>query len=89
MKRLSQFFSFYLKITFGNSLKAILAISASWHELLFGIVGLMAHLAFDVFDAYGVGSDHLNGSHQSDYHGMTFSLELFHFRCLLDVCFIV
>ena len=65
---------------------AILAISASLHELLSGIVGLMAHLAFD---AYGVGSDHLNGSHQSDYHGMTFSLELFHFRCLLDVCFIV
>ena len=64
---------------------AILAISASWHELSSGIVGLMAHLVFDVFDASGVESDRLNGSHLSDYHEMTFSLELFRFRCLQDV----
>jgi hypothetical protein len=68
---------------------AILAISASWHELWSGIVGLMAHLVFDVFDAYGVGSDRLNGFHQSDYHVMTFSLGLFLFRCSWDVLAIV
>lgn len=64
---------------------AFLVISVSWHELLSSIVALMAHLTFDVFDASGVESDRLNGSHLSDYHVMTFSLELFRFRCLQDV----
>ena len=60
---------------------AILTIDVNSHGLSFGIVELMAHLAFGVFSAFGEERDHLNGSHQFDFHEMTVSLEIFRFIC--------
>lgn len=60
---------------------AILTIDVNSHGLSFGIVELMAHLAFGVFSAFGEESDHSNGSHQLEFHEMTVSLEIFRFKC--------